>query len=238
MVMTSPIVLDLDGNGVSTRSASQGVMFDLNATGNSAQVGWVAGGDALLVRDLNHDGIINDGSELLGAATLLADGSRAGNGYNAMAALDLNHDRKLTAADAAFSELKLWVDANYDGKTDIGELKGLVDMGITELDLSYVHSDRMDNGNAVGMISGYKTADGRSHEMADVWFAKAATTPVPQIEELLAPAPTDLVAPAYAGAAQASSAVQVVSTDTVASGMSPQQTTLDDELLRLRTPLF
>ena len=238
MVAVSPIMLDLDGNGVSTLAASHGVNFDLNATGTASKVGWLAGGDALLVRDINHDGIINDGSELFGAATLLADGSRAGNGYNAMAALDLNHDHKLNAADAAFGELKLWVDANHDGKTDIGELKGLVDMGITELDLSYALSDRMDHGNAVGMISSYKTADGHSHEMADVWFTKAATTPVPQVDELLAPAPTDLVAPAHDGTSQASNTVHTVRTETVTSGLSPHQTHLDDELLRLRAPLF
>lgn len=157
----------------------------------------MAGGDALLVRDINRDGVINNGRQLFGAGTLLADGSRADDGYSAMAALDLNHDRKLTAADVHFGELKLWMDANHDGKTDIGELKGLVEMGVTELDLNHAVSDRMDNGNAVGLVSGYTTAGGQTHEMADVWFTRARTSPVPQIDELLAAAPTDLVPPAH-----------------------------------------
>ena len=35
LLATSPIVLDLDGNGVSTLAASAGVHFDINATGNA-----------------------------------------------------------------------------------------------------------------------------------------------------------------------------------------------------------
>ncbi|MEK2481579.1 hypothetical protein AAAB32_10030, partial [Lactobacillus acidophilus] len=76
----TPIVLDLDGNGVTTVSSSAGVMFDLNATGNASRVGWASAQDGLLVMDVNGDGIINNGSELFGGATRLGNGERAGNG--------------------------------------------------------------------------------------------------------------------------------------------------------------
>ena len=38
-----------------------------------------------------------------------------------MAALDANHDHKLNAADAPFGELRIWADANGNGKTDISQ---------------------------------------------------------------------------------------------------------------------
>jgi hypothetical protein len=64
------------------------------------------------------------------------------------------------------------VDANHDGKVDAGEMKALTDYNIVELDLNASKSGAMDNGNLVGLVSSYKTADGSQHQMADVWFAK------------------------------------------------------------------
>ncbi|NCV16073.1 MAG: hypothetical protein EBV49_16615, partial [Betaproteobacteria bacterium] len=52
----SPLVFDLDGNGIRTLSVDRGVKFDLNADGRMDQTGWVASGDGLLARDLNQDG--------------------------------------------------------------------------------------------------------------------------------------------------------------------------------------
>jgi hypothetical protein len=173
--LVTPIVLDLDGNGLHTLAASHGVHFDLAASGVAHQVGWVSSGDGLLVRDLNGDGLINDGRELFGMATQLASGDRAGDGYAALRALDSNHDGKLSAADAHFSELKVWVDANSNGVADAGELKSLADLGIVSMDLTAQTGSHGDNGNVVAQSSSYTTADGQTHQMADVWFAKADT---------------------------------------------------------------
>jgi len=197
----TPIVLDLDGNGIQTMSAANGVTFDVTATGNTAhKVGWVGGGDALLVRDVNHDGVINNGTELFGTGTQLANGQRAGNGYAALADLDSNHDGKISAADAHFKDLQLWVDANHDGKTDKGELHGLGDFGIVSLDLSYKTSTQGDNGNLLGMVSSYTKSDGTSHAMADVYFTKdmsttSTATPAttPKLGDLLAAPQAELL---------------------------------------------
>jgi len=203
LILVSPIVLDLDGNGVHTSSASQGVTFDLNATGNAHKVGWVSATDGLLVRDINHDGKINDGSELFGVGTKLADGTRAGNGFAAMAAMDTNHDGKLSIADKDFKELQVWVDANHDGKTDAGELHKLSEFGIVSLDLHGLVGKEVDQGNLLGLTSSYTTADGAQHAMADVWFAKdvapatsAHEQPPVQLHELLAPPATEVLPPA------------------------------------------
>jgi hypothetical protein len=215
-LVVSPIVLDLSGHGVQTLSAQDGVNFDLLGTGHTSQVGWVGSGSALLARDINGDGIINNGTELFGAGTRNAQGQSMGNGYAALALEDTNHDGKISATDAHFKELKLWVDANHDGKTDAGELHGLAEFGIVELDLGAAKSGQLNNGNFVGLVSSYTTADGHSHEMADVWFAKDAktTTPAatPHLHELLAAPQADLL-----GSQHASTQAVAASTGSVAS---------------------
>ena len=239
----SPIVLDLNGDGVHTLAAAEGVNFDLTGTGKTGQYGWVGSGDGLLVRDINHDGAINNGTELFGAATQLANGQRAGDGYRALAGIDGNHDGRINSGDAAFGELQVWVDANHDGKTDAGELKGLVNLGITELDLNYAVSGATDHGNIVGLVSGYKTADGQSHEMADVWFGKAPdgkAAPALHLDELLAAAPTDLVPvetpTAHAAVLPATPATPAADAP-VASAPPQSGSSLEDELLRNHPPL-
>jgi hypothetical protein len=206
MIAASPIVLDLNGDGVSTTNAhTAGVNFDLTATGKASTVGWASSTDGLLSIDLNHDGQINNGTELFGVGTQLANGTRAANGYQAMAQYDSNGDGKLTAADAHFADLRVWVDANHDGKTETGELKTLGDLHITSLDLHGLAGTTTNNGNLLGLTSSYTTADGTSHDMADVWFAKApaataagtaaaaTTAATPALHELLAAPATDLL---------------------------------------------
>jgi hypothetical protein len=68
------------------------------------------------------------------------------------------------------------VDGNSDGVSQPNELKSLDSLGITQLSLAASSSTATDNGNLIGLTSSYQTADGSSHQMADVWFATAATT--------------------------------------------------------------
>jgi hypothetical protein len=242
----TPIVLDLDGNGIQTLAASEGVHFNIYAIGGTEKVGWVGGKDGLLVRDINGDGVINDGRELFGSATQLADGSRAGNGYAAMAALDSNHDGKLTKADTHFSELKVWVDGNHDGITEAGELHGLVDLGIVELNLDYAKGTQVDHGNLLGMTSSFTTSDGKEHAMADVWFAKDSAHPAPALGDLLAGPGHDLLAglPATPAHDAAAAPATPVATPPVAAEPteahpamaigSLQRLSAEEELLRLQ----
>jgi len=171
----SPIVLDLDGNGIQTISQAYGVNFDLNNDGNIDKAGWVAGKDGLLVRDLNGDGVINHGGELFGEGTVLADGSKAKDGYQALAALDSNLDGLIDANDATFGSLQVWTDANGNGITDAGELKSLGNLGITSISLDAVKTSVVDNGNLIGLMGSYTKADGSVHTAGDVWFSVDAS---------------------------------------------------------------
>jgi len=130
----------------------------------------VARGDGLLVRDVNGDGVINNGGELFGSGTVLANGSKAQDGYEAMRALDANGDGVLNAADSAFSQLGVWLDSNGNGRTDAGEVVSLNDLGINALSLTAQTSSVVDNGNLIGLMGSYTKSDGTTHTMGDVWF--------------------------------------------------------------------
>jgi len=97
----SPIVLDLDGDGVETAAISSVAYFDHNADDFAERTGWVRGGDGLLVWDRNGDGRISSGRELFGNQTLLANGTLALTGFDALAELDTVRDGKIDASDVA-----------------------------------------------------------------------------------------------------------------------------------------
>ncbi|MDD5717276.1 MAG: Ig-like domain-containing protein, partial [Sulfuricurvum sp.] len=177
---TTPIILDMDGDGVHTGNISGGAHFDIDADGDLDSVGWSDGKDGLLVRDINHDGMINDGSELFGSSTVLHDGTTAHDGYEALRDLDGNQDNVIDSNDAAYSELKLWMDANQDGKVDDGEMMSLKDAGVESMSLKSESSLENDNGNIEGLKSSFTTTEGETHEMADVWLATAQTADDPQ----------------------------------------------------------
>jgi hypothetical protein len=160
----------LNGNGIQTLSLNEGTQFDLAAQGTPQHVGWVAPTDGLLVRDLNNDGVIQDGRELFGSSTALPDGQTAQDGYQALKALDDNADGVLDSQDAAFASLQVWVDSDSDAFTDAGELKSLADLNIASLSLQAQTGNSLDQGNLLGLVSSYQTTDGAQHAMADVWL--------------------------------------------------------------------
>ncbi|MBP3402488.1 MAG: hypothetical protein J6L82_01095 [Alphaproteobacteria bacterium] len=119
----SPLAIDLDGDGVETISVDNGVYFDHDGNGFAEKTGWISSDDALLVRDINGNGQIDDGSELFGDQTILSNGEKAANGFEALADLDSNHDGVFDGDDEAFGEIKVWQDFNQNGVVDDGELK-------------------------------------------------------------------------------------------------------------------
>ncbi|WP_143694899.1 LysM peptidoglycan-binding domain-containing protein, partial [Variovorax sp. JS1663] len=132
-----PLVLDLDGDGVKLTSyASAPVLFDADNDGGSLeQTGWVSAQDGIVVHDLNNDGKINSIAETLSEyyGGVAGSGGVAGtkphaNGFAALKSLDSNADNLFDSADAAWNNLRVWVDANHDGRTDAGELKTFADL--------------------------------------------------------------------------------------------------------------
>jgi len=169
---SSPIILDLNNNGIETTSVKQGAYFDHANDGFAEQTGWVGANDGLLVRDLNDNGKIDNGSELFGNETSLANGTKAANGFEALKALDSNGDNQINADDVAFTSLNIWIDSNGDGFSRASELFSLTAAGITAISTTYSNSDVVDaQGNAHRQLGTYTRADGSQAAAEDVWFA-------------------------------------------------------------------
>ena len=173
--MNSPIILDLNGDGVKTVDLKDSkVMFDLSGNGRKQLTGWVDKNDGLLVLDRNGNQVIDDGRELFGDGTLKSDGSGlCHDGFEALAQEDSNGDGIIDAGDANWSKFKIWRDLNQNGRTDEGELFTLDELGITSLNLNYTRNSNASNpsgGNYLFGAGSYTASDGQSHELADYFF--------------------------------------------------------------------
>ncbi len=168
---TSPLILDLDGDGVETTSLAHGVFFDHDGNGFAEQSGWVGKDDGLLVLDRNGNGTIDEGSELFGNNTTLSNGNKAANGFAALRELDSNLDGVIDANDAAYASLRVWKDADGDGITDEGELLTLEEAGVARIALNYTNTTTTDaNGNQHLQTGSFTRADGTTATVTDVWF--------------------------------------------------------------------
>ena len=176
----SPIALDLDGDGIETLAVEENARFDHATDGLAELTGWVAPDDGILVRDLNGSGTIESGRELFGSETLLSNGSKAANGFEALKELDTNADGVIDATDVAYAELRVWKDANSNGRTDAGELLTLTEAGVQSVNLGYTNSGFVDvQGNAHKQVGSYTTTDGQTRAATDVWVKTDPTYSVP-----------------------------------------------------------
>jgi hypothetical protein len=112
-ITIDPLVLDLDGDGITTLSQENGVFFDFDANGFHELTGWIGAGSGLLMLDLNGNGELDDGSELFGDFTMMPTGENAGNGFHALSQYDDNQDGRIDANDAIWSQLGVYYDSEY-----------------------------------------------------------------------------------------------------------------------------
>ena len=142
-----PIIFDLNHDGIFSSSIENGVFFDYEGDGFAEKTAWMSEGDGMLVRDINGNGIIDDGSELFGDRTLLSNGKLASSGFEALSDLDSNKDGIINELDETYSELKVWIDKNRDGISQNDELFSLKELGIKEIILSDENVTKVDENN-------------------------------------------------------------------------------------------
>lgn len=172
---TDPLTLDLDGDGIETVGTSANIMFDVDADGVKTVTGWIKTDDGLLVRDLNGNGVIDNGSELFGDSTIMSNGETAKDGFDALSELDSNHDGKISNLDTQFSGLRIWRDLNQDGISQSNELFSLLSQNIASVNLANkTQLVTESNGNQLANIGTFTRIDGTTGlagEMGDVNLA-------------------------------------------------------------------
>jgi len=190
------LVLDLAGNGTQLTNIAGGVFFDLDGTGKPVRTAWTAqnADDGFLVLDVNENGRVDDGSEILGS------GQRRFTGNARLAvveALVLAQGFPLSATtrppdefpgiawinreDKVYSQLRIWCDVDHNGQSEPGELRSLPDLPISAIYLSFLRSrdgkPTVDDYSNAILMEGFFTVteEGRKgvdHKMPLVQFAR------------------------------------------------------------------
>lgn len=164
----SPLVLDLEGNGLNlvAQNSADAVYWDIDANGFREASGWVGTGMGLLAIDLDQNGTIDNNSELFGNQPQ----NGLANGFQTLAAYDSNQDGVIDSNDAQFDDLLVWIDGNGDAVSQEDELHSLASLNITSINLNYTNVNYTVNGNTVKQESSF-VIDGQNRLIADVWFS-------------------------------------------------------------------
>jgi hypothetical protein len=158
----TPLVLAFDGEPVEfTRAAGA---FDLVGRELSVDTDWVAASTPWLAIDVDGNGAIDAGRELFGSMTELPDGSRARNGFEALAALDADGNGRITPADPAFARLVVWRDADQNRRSSARELQPASAAGLVAIDLAYRNVPRCSGGSCEVERARFVFRDGRGIE--------------------------------------------------------------------------
>lgn len=148
---SSPLLLDIDGDGYEMTDYYYGVPFDVNGDGSAGQTSWTAtnSDDAWIVLDRNENNRIDSGLEMFGDASEQPVTQNPRNGFASLAVFDTverggNADGKITRDDAVFRQLRLWQDRNHNGISEPEEMSRLPALDVVAIDLDYRESRRTD----------------------------------------------------------------------------------------------
>jgi hypothetical protein len=159
---TDPLVLDLAGNGFSTRGLDDAVRFDLTGDGRPESISAPKGDDALLALDRNGNGRIDSGKELFG------DQHGARNGFAELSKYDDNSDGRIDRQDSVFEQLSL-LRFDVQGRQ---QQQTLAEAGVSAIHLQAQNvKQALGAYDEIAQIGRFDFADGRSGQAADLLLA-------------------------------------------------------------------
>lgn len=159
---TDPLVLDLAGNGFTTRGLDDAVRFDLTGDGRPESISAPKGDDALLALDRNGNGRIDSGKELFG------DQHGASNGFAELSKYDDNSDGRIDRQDSVFEQLSL-LRFDAQGRQ---QQQTLAEAGVSAIHLQAQNvKQALGAYDEIAQIGRFDFADGRSGQAADLLLA-------------------------------------------------------------------
>ncbi len=170
--VVDPIILDLGEDGISLAGS---VLFDMDGDGQPQTVAWTNGQDGILVMDIDGSGGIENGREVLSP---WFNGGNFVDALDALGSLDSNADGIIDSNDAAFVNLRVWIDANSDGVTDASELLTLDDVGISSISLFTVAGSGTIDGQTVLATGAFTDQSGAEGKFAAVELNETINTQV------------------------------------------------------------
>ena len=140
------------------------VAFDLRGYGRLERWPWLKPAAAFLVWDPESRGMITSARQLFGSYTFEIFRR---DGFGALAALDDNGDGQLTGDE--LRGIRVWIDADGDGRSEPSEVHDLCEFGITSIAVRATSHDGRHPANFLGI----GRRDGRTLPMWD-WIAAPA----------------------------------------------------------------
>ncbi|SDN39118.1 hypothetical protein [Ensifer sp. YR511] len=163
--LTSPVLLDLTGNGLDINALTSSSRFiETSGDGYARRSAWAAEGNGVLVLDLGNDGKITDEKEFAFAEW---DPGASGDLAALKSAFDTNGNGKLDAGDARWGEFKVMVGDN---------LASLASLGIESIDLTPTGAGRVfSDGSEITGTTTFTRTDCSKGAVGDAVLAMETT---------------------------------------------------------------
>ena len=178
--IVSPIILDLDGRGVTTVPAYVGrARYDMDGDGIADITSWMGRGEGMLFLDRDANGTLSNAGEF----SFVNDVEGAASDLVGLRAFDSNGDGTLSSGDGRFADFRIWRDGNGDGGVQNGEIMTLAEAGVASLNLL---GQAVEGNTALGDVAvlntgSYTRTDGQTAQFIDAaltYFSGAAPSNV------------------------------------------------------------
>lgn len=175
VTLAAPIILDLDGMGVETKTAGQtAALFDIDGDGVADDTSWIGATEGFLFLDRDGNGTVSG----IGEMSFINDVEGAFSDLEGLRAFDSNGDGVLSADDVRFGDFRIWQDHNGDGEAEETEITNLPEAKVFSIDLAATASEALWEFGSTAIVNRgrYLRTDGSSMEYVDAALSHLSKT--------------------------------------------------------------